>query len=81
MDRNALTPDKTAQADTNPPALTAKPQTFRTGDGWSAYNLAANLALRGSTGHQVLYLTQQSTPRRELHVQRTRQAVEARSSG
>ena len=25
-------------------AQTAKPQTFRTGDGWSAYNLAANLA-------------------------------------
>ena len=44
MDRNALTADKTAQADTNPPALTAKPQTFRTGDGWAAYNLAANLA-------------------------------------
>ena len=25
-------------------AQTAKPQTFRTGDGWFAYNLAANLA-------------------------------------
>ena len=25
-------------------AQTANPQTFRTGDGWSAYNLAANLA-------------------------------------
>ena len=25
-------------------AQTAKPQTFRTGDRWSAYNLAANLA-------------------------------------
>ena len=25
-------------------AQTAKPQAFRTGDGWSAYNLAANLA-------------------------------------
>ena len=27
-------------------AQTAKPQTFRTGDGWFAYNLAANLAQR-----------------------------------
>ena len=25
-------------------AQTAKPQTFRTGDGWFAYNLTANLA-------------------------------------
>ena len=25
-------------------AQTAKPQTFRTGDGWFAYNLATNLA-------------------------------------
>ena len=25
-------------------AQTARPQTFRTGDGWSAYNLAASLA-------------------------------------
>ena len=25
-------------------AQTARPQTFRTGDGWFAYNLAANLA-------------------------------------
>ena len=25
-------------------AQTAKPQTLRTGDGWFAYNLAANLA-------------------------------------
>ena len=25
-------------------AQTAKPQTFRTGDGWFAYNLAVNLA-------------------------------------
>ena len=25
-------------------AQTAKPQTFRTGDGWFPYNLAANLA-------------------------------------
>ena len=25
-------------------AQTAKPQAFRTGDGWSAYNLAANLS-------------------------------------
>ncbi len=25
-------------------AQTAKPQTFRTGDGWSAYTLAVNLA-------------------------------------
>ena len=29
-------------------AQTAKPQTFRTGDGWFAYKLAANLAqIRG----------------------------------
>ena len=27
-----------------PDAQMAKPQTFRTGDGWFAYNLAANLA-------------------------------------
>ena len=26
------------------PTQTAKPQTLRTGDGWFAYNLAANLA-------------------------------------
>ena len=28
-------------------AQTAKPQTFRTGDGWFAYNLAVNLSQMG----------------------------------